>query len=103
MNLEGYLIFSAVMFTLGLIMFVSRRNGIALLMGVELTINAAAINFVAFSRFAPHQNSQWNGQIFALFIILLAAAEAVVALAIVFALYRERRHIQADELVSLRG
>lgn len=103
MSLESYLIVSAILLVLGLVMFVSRKNSIAILMGVELVINAAAINFVAFSRYAPSQNSQLDGQVFAIFIILLAAAEAVVALAIVLALYKERKHIQADELVSLRG
>ncbi len=103
MNLEGYLFVSAIVFSLGLAVFVSRRNSIAILMGVELVINAAALNFVAFSKFAPSQNSQLDGQLFAVFVILLAAAEAVVALAIVLALYRERKHIRADELVSLHG
>ena len=103
MNLEGYLFVSAVMLTLGVVIFVSRKNSIAILMGVELAINAAAINFVAFSRFTPSQNSQLDGQIFAGLVLLRAAAEAVVALAIVLALYKERKHIRADELVSLRG
>ena len=83
MSLETYLIVSAVLLTLGLVMFVSRRNSIAILMGVELVINAAALNFVVFSRFTTSQNSPLDGQVFAIFVILLAAAEAVVALAIV--------------------
>ena len=103
MSLESYLIVSAVLFAMGLTMFISRKNSVAILMGVELIINAAALNFVAFSRFIPSAEAQLDGQIFAIFIILLAAAEAVVALAIVLALYKEKKHIQADQLVGLHG
>lgn len=103
MSLEGYLAVSAALFTLGIVMYVSRRNSIAILMGVELILNAAALNFVAFSRFLPSQASQLDGQIFAIFIILMAAAEAVVALAIVMAVYKEFRHVKADNLTRLKG
>ncbi len=103
MNLDGYLMISAALLTFGVIMFVTRKNSIAILMGVELILNAAAINFVAFSRYSPSQGSQLEGQVVAIFIILLAAAEAVVALAIALAVYKQHKHIQADELFSLRG
>jgi len=103
MILEGYLTVSAVLFAMGLVMFISRRNSVAILMAVELIINAAAINFVAFSRFVPSAEARLDGQIFAIFIIILATAEAVVALAIVLALYKEKKHIQADQLVGLHG
>ena len=86
-----------------MVMYITRRNSIAILMGVELIMNAAALNFVAFSRFTPSQGSPLDGQIFAIFIILLAAAEAVVALAIVLSLYQKDKTIQADELVHLNG
>ncbi len=103
MSLEGYLFVSAALFTLGIVMYVSRRNSIAILMGVELILNAAAINFVAFSRFSPSKASQLDGQIFAIFIILMAAAEAVVALAIAMTVYKELGQIRADKLTNLKG
>ncbi len=103
MGLTGFLTVSAALFTLGMVIFVSRRNAIAILMGVELVLNAAALNFVAFARFTPSQASQLDGQIFAVFIVLLAAAEAVVALAIALSVYKEFHQIRADKLVSLKG
>jgi NADH-quinone oxidoreductase subunit K len=103
MGLTGYLTVSAVLFTLGLVIFISRKNTIAILMGVELMLNAAALNFVAFARFTPSQASQLDGQIFAVFIILLAAAEAVVALAIALSVYKNLHQIGADKLASLKG
>ncbi len=103
MNLEGYLAVSAALFALGIVTYVSRKNSIAILMGVELILNAAALNFVAFSRFSPSAASQLDGQIFAIFIILMAAAEAVVALAIALVVYRELKEIRADKLTSLKG
>lgn len=103
MGLTGFLTVSAALFTLGMVIFISRRNAIAILMGVELVLNAAALNFVAFARFTPSQASQLDGQIFAVFIVLLAAAEAVVALAIALSVYKEFHQIRADKLVSLKG
>ncbi len=103
MGLTGFLTVSAAMFTLGLVIFISRKNAIAILMGVELLLNAAALNFVAFARFTPSQASQLDGQIFAIFIVLLAAAEAVVALAIALSVYKELHQVRVDKLVSLKG
>ncbi len=103
MSLGGYLAVSAALFTLGVVMYISRKNSIAILMGVELILNAAALNFVAFARFIPSKASQLDGQIFAIFIILMAAAEAVVALAIALTVYKEFKEIRADKLVSLKG
>lgn len=103
MGLTGYLTVSAALFTLGIVIFISRRNAIAILMGVELLLNAAALNFVAFSRFTPSQASQLDGQIFAVFIILMAAAEAVVALAIALSVYKSLNQIRADKLARLKG
>jgi len=103
MTLQAYLVLSTILFTLGMIMFVSKKNTIAILMGVELVLNAAALNFVAFGYFTPSKGNQLDGQVFAIFIILLAAAEAVVALGIALAAYKEYRHVQADELASLNG
>lgn len=103
MTLTAYLIASAALFCLGLVMFVSKRNSIAILMGVELIMNAAALNFMAFSFYSPSASRALDGQIFAIFIILLAAAEAVVALAIAIAVYKKYKHVQADQLSSLEG
>ncbi len=103
MSLNYMLILSALLFTLGLVAFVSRKNTIAILFGVEMILNAAALNFVAFSHYSPSSGSQLDGQIFAIFIIILAAAEAVVALGIVISVYKEKAHIQASELTDLRG
>ena len=103
MSLEGYLAVSAALFTLGIVAYISRKNSIAILMGVELILNAAALNFVVFARFSPDLSIHLDGQIFAVFIILMAAAEAVVALAIALTVYREFKQIQADKLAKLKG
>jgi len=103
MSLIGFLVVSAALFTLGIVMYLSRRNAIAILMGVELILNAAALNFVAFSRFTSFPGARLDGQVFAVFIILMAAAEAVVALAIVLTVYRDLKLIQVDKLVNLQG
>ena len=103
MTLDAYLIVSASLFALGLVMFTGKRNTIAILMGVELIMNAAALNFVAFSFYTPSRGNQLDGQIFAIFIILIAAAEAVVALGIAMAAYKQYKHVQADELTQLQG
>lgn len=101
--LNAFLILSAALFVLGLVTFMTRKNTIGILMGVEMILNAAALNFVAFSKYSPATGGALIGQVFAVFIIILAAAEAVVALAIVMALFKERRHVQADELTALHG
>ena len=79
-QLNSYLIIAAALFSIGLFGVITRRNGIAVLMGVELILNSANLNFVAFSRFG---GMNLDGHVFALVVIVLAAAEAAVALAIV--------------------
>jgi NADH:ubiquinone oxidoreductase subunit K len=83
----------------------TRRNAIGVLMGIELILNAAGINFVAFSRFLqPSQTvSLLSGQVFTLFIIAIAAAEVAVALAIVLALYSRMKTIDVEDFKELRG
>ena len=78
----------------------TRRNAVAVLMGVELILNAAAINFVAISRYVE---GSVGGQVFAVFIIVLAAAEAAIALSIVLAIFRHFRTIDAQQLTTLKG
>jgi NADH:ubiquinone oxidoreductase subunit K len=99
-GLNAYLTLSAVLFALGIVCLVTRRNAVAVLMGVELMLNAANVNFVAFARFS---GSQIDGQMFAIFSIVLAAAEVAVALALVLNLYRNIGTIDIDEADTLRG
>lgn len=99
-HLEVYLIIGAILFVFGLFAVISRRNAIAVLMGVELILNAANINFVAFAKFS---SITLDGHIFAIFVIILAAAEAAVALAIVLNIYNNFRTINVDDASSLRG
>ncbi len=98
-GLNHFLVLGAILFSLGAYVVVSRRNAVAILMGVELILNAASINFVAFSHYST---SSLGGQMFAIFVIVLAAAEAAVALAIVLSIYQQFRTIDADEASTLR-
>ncbi|MDP6456141.1 MAG: NADH-quinone oxidoreductase subunit NuoK [Candidatus Marinimicrobia bacterium] len=98
-SLNTYLIVAAILFTLGIFGVITRRNGIAVLMGVELILNAANINFVAFARFG---GMNLSGHVFALFVIIMAAAEAAVALAIILNLYNNLGTVNIDEADSLK-
>ena len=98
-ELNTYLFVAAILFSLGVFGVMTRRNGIAILMGVELLLNAANINFVAFSRFG---GMNLDGHIFALLVIVLAAAEAAVALAIIINIYNNMNTINIDEASSLK-
>lgn len=104
-GLTHFLILSGLLLALGLFTITTRRNAVAVLMGVELVLNAALLNLVAFSRFGagPNGTVGIDGQVFALFGIVLAAAEAVVALAIVLQLYRTFRTVDTSETTDLRG
>ncbi len=97
-TLEHYLVVRAVLFSLGLFCVITKKNAVIVLMGVELILNAANINFVAFARFVDRD---LDGQIFAIFVIVTAAAAAAVALAIVLNLYQRLRSINLDEADSL--
>jgi NADH-quinone oxidoreductase subunit K len=99
-GLSQYLVISALLFCLGLFAVMTRRNAVAVLMGIELILNAANINFVAFSKYSE---GAFSGQVFAMFVIVLAAAEAAVALAIILALYHNLRTVYVDEADKLRG
>jgi NADH-quinone oxidoreductase subunit K len=99
-GLEHYLVVAAILFSLGILAVSTRRNAISILMGVELILNAGNINLVAFSKFSDVGIS---GQLFALFVIVLAAAEAAVALAIVLNIYRNHNTVTVDRLHSLSG
>lgn len=99
MGLEAYVGVSAALFALGLVCIVSRRNVIYVLMGIEMILNAANINFVAFNRFG---GGGLDGQMMAVFVIILAAAEAAVALAIVLNVFHLFNSIKPSEADMLR-
>ena len=98
-TVNGVLWLSHALFCLGVYGILTRRHAIGMLLSVELILNAAALNFVLFARTFSHI----EGQAFALFVIALAACEAVVALALVIGLSRHAKTAFADETVSLRG
>ena len=98
--LEHYLIVAAALFSLGLYGMLTRKNAINVLMAIELIFNSANINLVAFSRFVAGDT---EGQVFALFVIVIAACEAAVALAIVMSLYRILKDVSLDEASALKG
>jgi len=99
--LEWYLILAAVLFCMGLYGVLSRRNGVAILMGVELMLNAVNVNLVAFWRYI--EPGAATGQAFALFVYAVAAAEAAVGLALIIALWRTRNTIVLEEIDLLKG
>ncbi len=99
--LEFILLVAAALFCIGLFGTLSRRNLVGILMGIELMLNAVNINLVAFWRYLEPRFV--TGQIFALFIIAVAAAEAAVGLAMIIAIYRNRLTINADDADSLKG
>jgi NADH:ubiquinone oxidoreductase subunit K len=97
--LNQFLLLGAALFAIGVYGVIARRNGVAVLMSIELILNAVNINLIAFS--AMH--GDLSGQVFALFVIAVAAAEVGVGLAIVLAIYRNRRSVDLDELDLMRG
>ena len=98
-SLINYLFVSTILFSLGLFGVITRRNGIAVLMGVELILNAANLNFLAFARFG---GMNMAGHVYALFVIVLAAAEAAVALAIIINIFNNYNTINVDEVSGLK-
>jgi NADH-quinone oxidoreductase subunit K len=100
-GLVHYLCIGAVLFVSGAVCMATKRNAIGVLMGVELVLNGANVNFVAFARYNP--TFQIEGQIFALFVIVLAAAEAAVALAIVLNFYNNKLTVDVDTAEELKG
>jgi len=101
MTLEAWILFALVLFCIGLYGVLSRRNLIAILIGVELMLNAVSVNALAFNHFLAPDPA--IGQIFVLFIIGLAAAEAAIVLSIILTVYRQRGDINVYELTDLRG
>ncbi len=100
-GLTHYLVVSALSFGFGLMVIITRRNTIAVLMGIELMLNAAGLNFVAFSKFT--HASPVDGQVVTLFLIVIAAAEAAVALAIALNLFNNLNTVEVTDARSLKG
>lgn len=100
MQLMHYLTLAAILFCIGFFGVITRRNAVAILMSLELMFNAVNINLVAFNRFTAPDNLV--GQVFAIFVIVVAAAEATVGLAIVILIYRNWRSIDADRVNLLK-
>ncbi|MCK5455848.1 MAG: NADH-quinone oxidoreductase subunit NuoK [Melioribacteraceae bacterium] len=98
-GLTHYLVVSSFLFAFGIYAIITRKNAILVLMGIELILNAANINFVAFSRYG---NFGLNGQLMALFVIVFTAAEAAIALAIVLNIYKTFGHVNVDEIDNLK-
>jgi NADH-quinone oxidoreductase subunit K len=97
-GLQHYLIVSALLFTLGLLGVMTRRNLLVLYMSLEMMLNAGNLALVAFSRF----NHDINGQVMVFFIITVAAAEVAVGLALIVALYRKRQSVQVEDLTTMK-
>src|SRR3974390_2145813 len=97
-GLEHYLAVSIILFCLGLLGVIVRRNLLVIYMGLELMLNAANLALVAFSRF----NNQLDGQVLVFFIITVAAAEVAVGLALIVALYRKRQSAHVEDLTSMK-
>ena len=98
-GLSSYLVLAALVFSIGLFGVLTRRNAVGILLGIELMLNADNINLVAFARY----NGDLIGLIFTLFTISITVAEVAVGLAIVIAIFRVRRTVEADRLDLLRG
>jgi NADH:ubiquinone oxidoreductase subunit K len=103
-SLNSFLLVGSLLFCLGIYTVLTRRNAIGILMGIELVLNAASLNFVAFSRFGSEFQSgtPLSGQVFSLFVIAIAAAEVAVALAIILSLYSRVKTIDVAEFKDLQ-
>ena len=100
--LNGYLLLSALLFSIGLAGALTRRNAILVLIGIELMLNAANLNFIAFWRYGTNP-AALTGIMFTIFSISIAAAEAAVGLGIILAVYRHTRSTDLDQMSSMKG
>jgi len=100
--LAGFLLVAALLFAIGLAGALTRRNAILVLIGIELMLNAANLNFIAFWRYGPHPEAL-TGMMFAIFSIAIAAAEAAVGLGLVIALYRHFHTTDLEEITRMKG
>ncbi len=100
--LGGYLFVSVALFCIGLYGALARRNAVAILMGIEVMLNASVINLIAFWRYV-NPTAALTGQAFAVFVITLAAAEVAVGLALIIAIYRNRETVVVDDVDLMKG
>ena len=100
-SLHSYLVIAAALFSLGIYGIITRKNAVAILMGLELILNSANINFIAFNRFGNFESL--DGHVFTIFVVVLAAAEAAVALAIIINLFKNLGTVNVDEAKELKG
>lgn len=103
MSVEHYLVLSSILFCIGMYGALAKRNAVVILMCIEIMLNAVNIALVAFSRFLDPATVVIEGQIFVIFVMVVAAAEAAVGLAIIMALYRNRRTVDASEIDLMKG
>jgi len=101
-GLEYYLVLAAVLFSIGLYGALAKRNAVAILMCIEIMLNAVNIALVAFSRYLVPNVVLLTGQVFAIFVITVAAAEAAVGLAIIIAIYRSRQSVDVEQVDSMK-
>jgi NADH:ubiquinone oxidoreductase subunit K len=101
-SLTSYLLISALLFAIGLAGAITRRNAILVLVGIELMLNAANLNFIAFWRYGPNPDAL-TGTMFVIFSIAVAAAEAAVGLALIISIYRHYKTTNLDQIDSMRG
>ncbi len=102
-GLEHYLVLSAILFCIGLYGAVVKRNTVVVLMCIEIMLNAVNITLVAFSRYLVPESVVLEGQIFVIFVMVVAAAEAAVGLALIVSVYRNRRTVDASEIDLMKG
>ncbi len=102
-GLEHYLILSAVLFCIGLYGALAKRNAVVILMCIEIMLNAVNLSLVAFSRYLVPEVVLLTGQIFAIFVMVVAAAEVAVGLAIIIVLYRSREVIDVEQADTMKG
>jgi NAD(P)H-quinone oxidoreductase subunit 4L len=103
LGIEHYLILSAILFSIGLYGALAKRNAVAVLMCIEIMLNAVNIAMVAFSRYLVPDVVVLTGQVFAIFIMTVAAAEAAVGLAIIITIYRNRRTVDIEQVDLMHG
>ena len=105
MQLNAFLLLAAALFSIGVYGVLARRNGVLVLMSIELILNAVNINLIAFGAMANEANpgAAVVGQVFALFVITIAAAEVGVGLAIVLLIYRNRTSVDLDDVAAMKG
>jgi NADH-quinone oxidoreductase subunit K len=101
--LTWYLLVAAALFCIGAFGALARRNAVGVLMGIELMLNAVNINLVAFWRYVGAAGGSMTGQLFAIFVITVAAAEAAVGLALIIAIYRQRSTVVVEDIDTMKG